>query len=91
MESVDCWPLVTVPIQTLGGKTGFRNHPSGCDCCVVSLTFTVYDTASSHVSGVCVRTRGGPQVEGFQTRQLDAIRGGPNTLVAGPPWFRSRV
>jgi len=50
---------------------------------VVSLTFTVYDTASSYVSGVCVRNRGGPQVEGIQTRQLDAIRGHPNTLVAG--------
>jgi len=83
MESVDCWPLVTIPIQTLGGKTSFGNHPSRCDCSLVSLTFTVYGTAGNHVSGVRVFTRGGPLVEGIRTRQLDAIGRDPNTLVAG--------
>lgn len=91
MESVDCWPLVIVPIQTLGGKTRLSNHPSGCDCRVVSLSFTVYGTASSHVSGVCVRTRGGPQVEGIQTRQLDAIRGGSQHFGGGSVDLRSHA
>jgi len=54
---------------------------------VVSLTYTVYGTASNHVSGVCVLTRGGPLVEVIQTRQLDAIRRDPNTSVAGMPTF----
>jgi len=54
MESVDCWPLVIIPIQTLGGKTSFSNHPSGCDFSLVSLSFTVYGTASNPASLACV-------------------------------------
>lgn len=63
MESVDCWPLgLSFRSRQLGGTAGFSNHLSGCDCPLVSLTFTVNGTASNHVSGVCVFTRGGPHV-----------------------------
>jgi hypothetical protein len=91
MESVDCWPLAIIPIQTLEGNTSFSNHPSGCDCSMVSLTFAVYGTASNRVSGVCVPTRGGPLAEVIRTRQLDAIRRDPGTSCDGDPDFRSHT
>jgi hypothetical protein len=82
MESVDCWPLATTLIQTLEGKP----FPVTVLLDVIDLwypsAFTVYVTASKHVSDVRLLSRDGPQVERFQTRQLDVTRRFP------PPWWR---
>lgn len=83
MESVDCWSLAIIPIQTLGGKSSYSSHPSGCDCSLVTLIVTVNGTAKvPYVSGVRAFTRVGPHVESnSQIRQLDAIRVDPNAFA----------
>jgi hypothetical protein len=74
MESVDCWPLATTPIQTLEGKPFSVTvlldvidlwYPSSLLCMLRQVTTSL---------DVCLPNRDGPQVEGFQTRQLDVTR-----------------
>lgn len=74
MESVDCWSLAIIPVQTLEGRATLVTVIFDVTICLLSLTFAVHVTVAIYVSGVSVANRGGSHVEGIQTRQSDAIQ-----------------
>jgi hypothetical protein len=90
MESVDCWSLAIIPIQTLGGKSSYSSHPSGCDCSLVTLIVTVNGTAKvPYVSGVRAFTRVGPHVESNSDQAIGCDPCGSQRFCAGDPDARS--